>query len=54
MGFKYLIVGKYRGQSEVVDETDNLEDARYLQAEYRMAFGNDWVISVVKRRVVNV
>lgn len=49
---KYEIIGKYmrNGRSEVVDRTDSRRDAEYLQGEYAMAFGQDWVITVVERK----
>jgi len=45
----FLVVGMYRGRSEVVDETDNEKDAEYLRAEYALAFGRDWSISIVEK-----
>ena len=35
----YEIVAEWaNGEHEVVDETDSLEDAKYLVEEYRMAY----------------
>ena len=41
----YEIVGTYRGEKEVIDETDSISDARYLVGEYRLAFGPEWIIN---------
>jgi len=41
----YKIVGQYSGQeSEVLDETEEFDEATELQMEYQMAFGADWEI----------
>ena len=40
----YEIWGRYNGTWEVIDETDNRNDADYLVQEYMMAYGSDWVI----------
>ncbi len=41
----YEIIGVSRFGSEVIDTADNLASARYLVAEYRMAFGPGWRIT---------
>lgn len=42
---RFVIMGKYPGQdAEEVDEAENLEEARFLVKEYRMAFGPEWSI----------
>ena len=45
----YEIIGKYRSVPEVIDEADDLEEAKYLQREYQRAFGKEWLVSI--RRV---
>ena len=35
----YEIIGEYRGNQEVLDETDS-----YVTSEYQMAFGSEWAI----------
>lgn len=42
----FKIIGKYRGRTEVIDEAETKKEARYLLAEYRMAFGEGWVLWV--------
>jgi len=44
----FLIIGKYRGDSEVIDQADTRREAQELAAEYEMAFGPMWRISVVR------
>jgi len=44
---KYLIIGYYEGNSEVVDEAESKQEAEILAMEYRMAFGRGWTIDVV-------
>jgi hypothetical protein len=39
---KYLIMGKYRGQIEEIDEAKTRKEAQYLLSEYRLAFGLGW------------
>jgi hypothetical protein len=43
---KFEIIGTYRGESEVVDETDDRKDAEYLKGEYQLAFGPEWRIRI--------
>ena len=40
----YKIMGKYRGSTEQIDETDKEATADFLVSEYRLAFGNGWTI----------
>jgi hypothetical protein len=42
---KWEIVGRYRGQSEVIDEADDERTADYLVGEYQLAYGRDWVVT---------
>ena len=45
MGFK--ITGRYRNNDyEDLDTADTKEDAEFLKAEYKMAFGSEWLIKV--------
>jgi len=44
----YKIVGTCKGKSEVIDEAENKANAQYLVQEYHMAFGPDWIISIVE------
>lgn len=44
----YKIIGKYRGQSEVIDEAGTLKEANYLANEYRIAYGQGWTIIIKK------
>jgi len=46
----YEIIGKYRSVPEVIDEADDLEEAKYLQREYQMAFGKEWLITIRKEK----
>ena len=46
----FKIVGVYRGIREVIDETDNKDDAEYLRREYALAFGKDWSVWVEDAR----
>jgi len=42
----YEICWKQWKEIEVVDSTNNMEDAEYLAKEYRMAFGNQGSIFI--------
>lgn len=46
----YTIIGIYNHQSEEIDRADDWATARYLAAEYRLAFGPAWIIRIVKGR----
>ena len=42
---KFVIKAKYRGgQSEVIDEAENLEEAKRLKWEYLRAFADEWFV----------
>lgn len=43
---KYNIVSISRYGREVIDTADSLRSAEYLQAEYRMAFGSGFTITI--------
>ncbi len=49
MDTTYQILGTYKGNTEVLDGANNLKEAQYLVKEYRMAFGNDWIIKIKTR-----
>jgi hypothetical protein len=42
----YRIMGTYRGRTEEIDSATSEKDARYLLAEYRLAFGSAWKVWV--------
>jgi len=46
----YLILGRYQGNTEEIDETEDRKDAVYLRGEYAMAYGAGWAISIKKIR----
>lgn len=43
---KYKIIAISRYGREVIDTADSLRSAEYLQAEYRMAFGSEFTITI--------
>jgi hypothetical protein len=43
---EYEIIATSRYGKEVIDTADSLSSAEYLQAEYRMAFGSDFTITI--------
>lgn len=43
---KYKIIATSRYGKEVIDTADSLSSAKYLQAEYRMAFGSEFTITI--------
>ncbi len=50
----YSIVGSYRGQpEEVIDRFRSKKEAELMLCEYRLAFGQGWVLYIKepKRRV---
>jgi hypothetical protein len=47
----HVIKGTYRGQTEDIDESESFEDAKRLLREYRLAFGSEWSLRLVSRRV---
>ncbi len=48
---RFVIFGVYQGSTEEIDCADCLADARYLVAEYQMAFGASWRVYYRKVRV---
>jgi len=40
----YKIIGIYRGQKEEIDTATTKQEADYLVNEYRIAFGDAWII----------
>jgi len=46
----FAIIGFYCGESEVIDFADDMPTARYLAAEYRVAFGTGWTIRIRRKR----
>jgi len=44
---KYYIMGEYKGEQEQIDQAETLRAARYLRAEYQLAFGLEWKIFIV-------
>ena len=46
MSIVYKIVGVLKGVKEVLDSTDSKSDAEYLLREYRIAFSNEWDITI--------
>ena len=46
----YEIVGLYRNNvSEVLDTADNKVEAITLAHEYRLAFGDQWIIKIKRK-----
>ena len=43
---EYEIIATSRYGREVIDHADSLGSAEYLQAEYRMAFGSEFTITI--------
>ena len=47
----FVIRGKYPDSEwEDIDEFDTQEEAREMLAEYRTAYGPDWLLTVKERR----
>lgn len=44
----YKIMGKSKFGTEEIDTADDLESAKYLVGEYRIAFGAGWTIWYTK------
>ena len=42
------IIGTYQGRREILDTAPTMAEAQILAAEYKMAFGCDWLIEVKK------
>jgi hypothetical protein len=47
----YVILGTYRGRTEEIDRSYDMNDAAYLAGEYRMAYGREWNIFVREEEV---
>ena len=43
------IWGKYQGSVEKIDTATTAKQAQYLAAEYRLAFGRDWMVWAGRR-----
>ena len=43
---EYKITGTYRGNTEVVDTAETKKDAIKYANEYRLSFGNEWIIKI--------
>ena len=43
-------MGKYEGQTEVIDTAETKDEARYLWQEYKMAYGSEWKLWIEKAR----
>jgi len=46
----YKLYGTYKGNRELIDQADTLAEAQYMQSEYQLAFGNEWLITIKKER----
>ena len=47
----YVIRGKYPGCAwEDIDEFETYKEAEKMLAEYRMAYGPEWLLMIKKRR----
>jgi len=48
----YKIIGVYKTkrirETDVLDEFETLEEARQMLAEYRLAYGDEWYITIIK------
>jgi hypothetical protein len=42
----YIIIGHSKYGTEEIDTADTMRDARYLRAEYALAFGSGWTITI--------
>lgn len=47
-GYQFKIIGNYQGKKEVIDWAKTKEDAEYLANEYRLAYGKDWYIYIIR------
>ena len=41
---EYKIIGIYKGKKEEIDVAENRKQAIKYVNEYRLAYGNDWII----------
>ena len=46
----YEIIGIYHGTKEVIDSAETRSEAKSLLAEYRLAFGPEWALSIRRAR----
>jgi len=46
----FKIYGTYQGSREEIDTAETKKDALYMAAEYRMAFGREWLIEIKRSR----
>lgn len=46
----FNIIGVYQGNAEVIDTAKNMNEARFLISEYRMAYGFRWNIFARRAR----
>ena len=47
MGYK--VIGRYRNNDyEEIDSAETKDEADFLRDEYRLAFGSEWLIKVVR------
>ena len=45
----FRIIGKYKSdKAEVIDSASSLEEAYKLLFEYKLSFGNKWVLEVIE------
>jgi hypothetical protein len=42
----FKIYGTFQGNTELIDEVDTEKEARELQVEYMIAFGQGWEITI--------
>tara|TARA_R100000734_G_C3200340_1_gene19440 strand:+ start:10 stop:156 length:147 start_codon:yes stop_codon:yes gene_type:complete len=45
---EYKIIGIYNGEKEEIDTAKNKKEAIYLMNEYKLSFGNNWIIKIKK------
>ncbi len=50
---EYVIWGRSQYGTEEVDTAETMPDARYLLAEYRLAFGAGWSLWIKRRKVTS-
>ena len=44
----YKIVGRCQGEKEEIDEFETIKEAKEMLTEYRIAFGQGWMLWVEK------
>lgn len=45
----WLIKGTYQGKTEILDSFSTMAEAIKMRAEYALAYGNSWTITVAKK-----